>query len=272
MQTGLVSVGPVELQYFEDGSGPETVVLVHGYASSAALWRLTQERLAGLGGFRVIALNNRGAGGSGRTAAADDYTVPAFAADLYAAVSALGLSGFTLVGHSMGGATVAQFALEHPGLLKGLVLLNSTPLHGRALADNWEAELRQSFAAGGLLRGDMGLQAAHITAEFTEAVYADIRNNPIERALGGRRSMSGLRLRERLAELTIPTLVIGGDRDDTVGVDNILADYLALPEPLRHLHLFHGLGHSPNVEKPGRLAALLSRFIAEVNAAPTQQP
>ena len=267
MQTGFVPVGPVKLQYFEAGAGPETVVLLHGYASSAALWRLTQERLAGLGGCRVIALNNRGAGGSGRTDSPDDYSVPAFAADLYAAVSALGLRGFTLVGHSMGGATVTQFALEHPGLLKGLVLLNSTPLHGRPLAENWEAELRQSFAAGGLLRGDMGLDAAHITAEFREAVYTDIRNNLLERAIGGRRSMSGLRLRERLPELTVPTLVIGSDRDDTVGVDNILADYLALPEPLRHLHLFYGLGHSPNVEKPGRLAALLSRFIAELNAA-----
>ena len=59
-------------------------------------------------------------------------------------------------------------------------------------------------------------------------------------------------------------MVIGGDQDTTVGVDNIVAEYLALPEANRHLHMFHGIGHSPNVEVPKRLAGLLTRFAAEV--------
>ena len=83
---------------------------------------------------------------------------------------------------------------------------------------------------------------------------------PLERAIGGRRSMSQIRLRERLKEITVPTLVVGGDLDTTVGVDNILADYLALPESSRHLHIFHGVGHSPNVKVPEEFAGLLSRF------------
>ena len=77
--------------------------------------------------------------------------------------------------------------------------------------------------------------------------------------------MSRLRLRERLSEITVPTLVVGGDRDDTVGVDNILADYLALPEETRFLHIYHGIGHSPNVEVPESFAGLLGRFVGEVN-------
>ena len=60
--------------------------------------------------------------------------------------------------------------------------------------------------------------------------------------------------------------MVGGDRDTTVGVDNILADYLALPEASRSLHIFHGIGHSPNVEIPDRLAALPTRFVGEVSA------
>ena len=66
-------------------------------------------------------------------------------------------------------------------------------------------------------------------------------------------------------EIRIPTLVVGSDRDTTVGVDNIIADYFALPEDLRHLHIFHGIGHSPNVEVPRRFAGLLTRFVEEVN-------
>ena len=266
MKSGFVQAGEVRLQYLEDGDGPETVALVHGYASSAILWRYTMERLAASGGFRVIAFNNRGAGDSDRGGAEDDYTVQSFAADLHNAVSALGLRDFVLVGHSMGGATVAQFALEHQERLRALVLLNSAPLSGRTLPDGWEADLRASFAAGGLTRGDMGFQAAHVSADFVDEVKAIIRRNPIERAIGGRRSMAALRLRQRLGEIAVPALVVGGDRDDTVGVDNIVAEYLALPEAARHLHIFHGIGHSPNVEVPGRLAGLLGRFAAAVTS------
>ena len=77
--------------------------------------------------------------------------------------------------------------------------------------------------------------------------------------------MSNLRLRERLGDLTVPVLVVGGDRDNTVGLDNILADFLALPSASRSLHIFHGIGHSPNVAIPEEFARLLAAFIEEVS-------
>ncbi len=265
MESKFVQAGPVKLQYLEEGSGPETVVLVHGYASNAVIWRYTVERLNHGGDFRIIAFNNRGAGDSDRSDSENGYTVQTYAEDLFNAVTTLGLSDFHLVGHSMGGATVTQFTMAHQDLLKSLVLLNSAPLAGRTLAANWEGELRESFAAGGLTQGDMGFNAPHVTQDFIDEVTNIILRNPIERAIGGRRSMAALRLRERLGEIKAPTLVVGGDRDFTVGVDNIVAEYFALPEAVRHLHMFHGIGHSPNVEVPGHFAGLLTRFYAEVN-------
>ncbi len=269
MQSKFVQAGPVRLQYFESVPSvetPETVVLVHGYASNAPIWRYTFDRLASSGGFRVIAFNNRGTGDSDRTALESDYSVESFAVDLHNAVEALELSRFTLVGHSMGGATVTQFALAHQDLLKGLVLLNSAPLNGRSLAPDWEEQLRELVASGGATGGDMSFDAPHVTQDFKDEVTSIILRNPVERAIGGRRSMSALRLRERLGEINVPTLVVGGDCDTTVGVDNIVAEYFALPEGLRHLHIFHGIGHSPNVAVPDEFAGLVGRFIAEVNA------
>ena len=73
--------------------------------------------------------------------------------------------------------------------------------------------------------------------------------------------MSRLKLRARLDEIHVPCMVVGGDLDTTVGVDQILAEYLALPEATRSLHMFHGIGHSPNVDVPSDMAALLDRFI-----------
>ena len=277
MESKFVQSGAVKLQYFEEGDGPETIVLVHGYASSASLWRYTiehlaQEQLNGSPRFRIIAFNNRGAGESGRSEAEEDYTVQSFAKDLHGAVSALGLNDFILVGHSMGGATVTEFSLAHQDMLRALVLLNSAPLNGRALANNWEEELRASFAQGGLTQGDMGFQAPHVTQDFIDEVKGIILRNPIQRAIGGRRSMGSLLLRDRLGEITVPTMVVGGDCDDTVGVHNIVAEYLALPDGNKHLHVFHGIGHSPNVEVPARLAGLLTRFASEVSRSEAAIP
>ena len=260
MESKFVQAGPVRLEYFEQGHGLHTMVLVHGYASSAAIWRYTLENLSP-DRFRIIVLNNRGAGESDRTPNEADYTVETFAGDLLNVVDTLRLDGFTLVGHSMGGATVAQFALDHQERVKALVLLNSAPLNGRTLANNWKEDLREAFRTRNMPPGDMGFQAPHVTADFKQAVMADIARNPLERFIGGRRSMSRLRLRERLAEIHVPTLVIGGDRDTTVGIDNILAEYQALPEAVRHLQIYHGYGHSPNVEIPRRLANLFEQFI-----------
>ncbi len=268
MEAKFVQAGDVKLQYYQHGHGSEALVLVHGYVSSGRIWRLTMEQLDPAR-FNVIALNNRGAGESARASngvpfGEEAYTVENFAKDLHNVVEALGLNGFNLVGHSMGGATVTQYALAHQDAIKSLVLLNSAPLKGRDLAPNWDEPIKEQFRTGAPAQGDMGFQGSHITDEFKRFVLEDIGRNPIERALAGRPSMSRLRLRERLSEIKVPTMVVGGDRDDTVGVHNIVADYLALSEESRSLHIYHGIGHSPNVEVPESLAGLLGRFVAEV--------
>ena len=101
MESMFVQAGEVKLQYYQCGHGSETVLLVHGYVSSARLWQLTMERMDPER-FRVIALNNRGAGDSARTPSEDGYTVKSFANDLHNVAEALGLERFTLVGHSHG--------------------------------------------------------------------------------------------------------------------------------------------------------------------------
>lgn len=261
MKTDFLQANDVKLQYFEHGEGPEVLLLVHGYQSSGRIWQLMQEALEPTR-FRTIAISNRGAGDSDRTASEADYTVESFARDLYAAVQVLGLSEFTLVGHSMGGATVTQFALDHPECLKALVLLDPAPLGGRTLPANWEEQIRQDFAAG-RRRDNMAMETPGIPEAFRQALAADVARNPLERALGGRRSMAALRLRQRLHTLPMPVLLIGGDDDSTVGVHHMLAEYLALPEDRRFLHIFHGVGHSPNVQVAAQLASLLDQFVSQ---------
>ena len=120
--------------------------------------------------------------------------------------------------------------------------------------------MREELQSSGPPEGDMGFQAPHVAEEFKEAVLADISRNPVERFIGGRKSMAALKLRDRLNEIKVPTLVMGGDQDTTVGINNILAEFQALPADLRHLHIYLGIGHSPNVEVPGWVANITGLF------------
>jgi pimeloyl-ACP methyl ester carboxylesterase len=269
VQTRFIQSGEVRLQYFEHGQGPETLILVHGYQTSGRIWKLTQEAMDP-DRYRTIAISNRGAGDSDRGTSAEDYTVDAFARNLFQAVHALGVEDFALVGHSMGSATVARFALDHPELPRALVLMSSAPLGGRPLMEGWEAQIRAQFAQGLASRLNFGPKTSALPADFLNALEADVARNPVERAVGGRRSMSRLRLREQLHHLPMPVLVVGGDLDTTVGVENILAEYLALPASQRSLHIYHGVRHSPNVEVPVELAALLGTFVSRIAATSRQ--
>lgn len=75
--------------------------------------------------------------------------------------------------------------------------------------------------------------------------------------------MAALQLRWRLQKLPMPVLIVGGDNDKAVGVHQMLAEYLALPEDRRFLHIFHGVGHRPNVDVAAILAGVLDQFVSE---------
>jgi pimeloyl-ACP methyl ester carboxylesterase len=119
----IARLSEVSLEYFEQGEGPNVVVFVHGYQASARVWHGVQQALPAQQ-YRSIAINNRGAGATEAPPNESDFTIQKFAADAFELVTQLGLPRFTLVGHSMGGATVAQFAVDHPELVSGLVLLD----------------------------------------------------------------------------------------------------------------------------------------------------
>jgi branched-chain amino acid transport system permease protein len=264
VESGYLHTGAVRLQYFTRGQGPQPILFVHGYQASAPVWRLVQEAMDPQR-FRTIALNNRGAGGSDRTPRQDDYRVESFAADLAAAVDALGLRDFTLVGHSLGGATVTQYALAHQRLLKALVLVNPIPLDHRAGTIPVAATEHERAA----MAAAAAEERANAPEELLRVLDAEMAQVPAERIAGGRASMGTLRLRERLRELRLPVLVMGGDRDYVAGVGNILGEYLALPAETRSLHLIHGAGHSPIVGVPRECAAVLERFLAGAGAPRT---
>ena len=268
----IARLSEVALEYFEHGEGPDVLVFVHGYQASARVWHGVQQALPAQR-YRSIAVNNRGAGASQAPPLESDFTVQKFAADLFELVSQLKLDRFTLVGHSMGGATVAQFAVDHAGMVSALVLLdpaspNGAPLDAaqiEVLLDQRMVLRREQQARGG---GGDGIDARGegFDAEQLQQLMRDIAAAPERRLRGSMRSMLQLRLADRVKLLPMPVLLAAGDRDAIIPLQNMLATWAMYPKGTG-LHVWHGEGHSPNLDCPEQVAALLRRFIETPRAA-----
>ena len=112
------TVNGISINYKLEGDGPETVVLVNGLADDLESWGYQTAALLEAG-FRVLSFDNRGVGESDKPAG--PYTTKLFAHDTKALVDELGLSDFHLLGVSMGGMIVQEYALAHPGDLLSLI-------------------------------------------------------------------------------------------------------------------------------------------------------
>jgi pimeloyl-ACP methyl ester carboxylesterase len=115
----------------EEGQGPATV-LIHGLGGFAESWRHNMPELGRHG--RVIALDLPGSGRSGKPRR--PYTLAFLAEALDRLLHALGIDRVHLVGHSLGGAVAARYALDRPGRVERLALLGAA-VPGFDLRPSW---------------------------------------------------------------------------------------------------------------------------------------
>ena len=115
----------ITTNYLEDGSGDQTIILIHGSGpgvTSYANWRLVIPKLAEK--FRVIAPDMVGFGYSERP---DDieYSVQTWADQVVGLMDTLGIEKASLVGNSFGGGIALRIAPQHPARVDKMVLMGS---------------------------------------------------------------------------------------------------------------------------------------------------
>ena len=107
------------LHYEDDGDKEAPCILfLHGITQSVATWSWIVPELAG--DYRVVRLDFRGHGRSGRTPGA--YNFPGYVADATAICTEVLQRPAVVVGHSLGGGTAAGLAQTRPDLVRGVVL------------------------------------------------------------------------------------------------------------------------------------------------------
>jgi 3-oxoadipate enol-lactonase len=241
-------VNGVTINYKLEGEGPETVVLVNGLADDLESWGYQTPALLDAG-FRVLSFDNRGVGESDKPAG--PYTTRLLAQDTKALVDSLGLSGFHLLGVSMGGMIVQEYALAYPGDIRSLVpactYAAPGPFCSRMFA-LWE-EMAQVMGLKSVMQ-DVTLWA--FTQEFFETRPDDLAEfeeamatlpMPIDAYLAQLSSIQTHDASDRLGQITAPTTVIAGE------VDILIPVHLS-----RRLH--EGIGGSEWVTVPGGHACI----------------
>jgi pimeloyl-ACP methyl ester carboxylesterase len=109
----------LKLHFWDWGeNGKPNLILVHGNRDHARSWDTVAEALRP--DFRVLALDLRGHGDSSWAPGAA-YTVPEFVLDLSALIDIVGQGPINLIGHSLGGAIVLQYAGVYPERVRKLV-------------------------------------------------------------------------------------------------------------------------------------------------------
>lgn len=119
-----VSIAYVDLAPTGEVPRHETVVLVHGFASNHAVnWVNTQwTKTLTHAGYRVVALDNRGHGQSGKLYDPAAYSSDLMAEDVRRLMDHLDIPRAAVMGYSMGARISAHLALAHPRRLNALLL------------------------------------------------------------------------------------------------------------------------------------------------------
>jgi haloacetate dehalogenase len=108
------------------GSGPP-LLLLHGFPQIHIMWHRVAPELAKR--FTCVVADLRGYGFSSCPSGVESYAKRAMAADQVALMKSLGYNSFAIVGHDRGGRVAYRLALDHPGAVKCLTVLDIVPTH-----------------------------------------------------------------------------------------------------------------------------------------------
>jgi len=261
--------GEINIHYEESGSG-DPLVLVGGLTSTLEAWGLMLSELSAR--CRVIRPDNRGSG-STRLATDDGVRTPErFAGDILALADGLGLERFHLMGVSMGGMIVQEFALAHPERLASLTV-GCSHAGGKTAVSPTDVVLQAMLAGSGEGASEEAKQAAMAiqihpdTPEKRADRLAYFVQTKIDHPHSAEELMNRVRgiaeydVYDRLPDLDVATLVLTGSHDQLVPKEN--SSLIAKQIPDARLVEIAEAGHIFFAEQPAATNAALLEFVAQ---------
>jgi pimeloyl-ACP methyl ester carboxylesterase len=249
------------------------ILFLHGGGQTCRTWDVVCHELSRE--YRCIAVDQRGHGDS-EWSYESDYRVEAYAADVAALVDALNLAPLVTVGMSLGGIAGLHYALDRPKALAGFVAVDVGPWV------NVEAslpirEFMQEVAGLDQLEqfvdAALRLNPRRDARLLRHSLWHNLRTCPDGRLIwktdlrhrGDRLAVVTAAfgpLRERIANLRCPTLVVRGADSRILGEEDARRFAQAIPNG-RWIAI-DGAGHSVQGDQPKALVEALRAFLAEI--------
>lgn len=261
----------VELNYRITGDGPP-LILLHGLFGSLDNLGVISRRLQDQ--WQVHALDQRNHGSSPHT---DTMDYPAMADDVLAYMDARGLDKASILGHSMGGKTAMQVALQAPERVDRIIVADIAPVTYHPRHDVVLEGLKSVDLASIRSRQD----ADRILADYVEepGVRQFLLKNLVRVTDDERNEHSGpyrWRLNLPVIEECYPKLAQAPDGDvpfegpvlfikgaDSAYIQEKHREDIRRRFPNADLRIIAGTGHWLHAEKPDSFAALCRRFLAD---------
>lgn len=266
-------VGTLRLSYRDAGEGPP-VLLLHGLGHSADAWRKVIGPLAAEG-YRATVPELPGFGWSDPPPRLD---LEAYVATLVDWLDLHCFDRVAVVGNSMGGLIAAGLAAAAVGRVATLVLVDPAgysrpvPWAGRIASllppkvllprhvdpRRIRHALRWVYADPRLIEEE---EVAHIAATLQRAEVRETLVRIARRGVGLRGMRQALGLGRLPEPVSVPTLVMWGDRDRLVPLSHLEAVRARYPHA--EVAVFPGCGHCPQLEVPDHFCQRLTRFFRE---------
>lgn len=277
-----VEIGGTAVNYVDIGSGDAgpPIVFVHGLGGAWQNWlenipRAAEER-------RVLALDLPGFGHSEMPRG--EISVPAYGRCVEEFCDQLGLEQIVLVGNSMGGFVAAETTIQFPSRVERLALVSAAGLSitnlMRRPAQTWGrvAAVLGSYGAVNSRAAITRPVIRHLSLGFVmrhpTRLRADLCWEQVHAAgtPGFRPALDALLdydFRDRLDEISCPTLIVWGTEDMLVPVKD--ADEYERIIPNARKILMKDTGHVPMLERPTKFNDCLMEFLAEPREAPRSE-
>jgi pimeloyl-ACP methyl ester carboxylesterase len=268
---GIVIAGR-RMNVVDTGGDLPPLLFLHGLGGVWQNWLLNIP--AFMGTHRVIAPDLPGFGRSEMPSGR--ISIQGYARVIDELCRELGVDGPVIVGNSMGGFVGAEVALAFPTRVSRLVLVSAAGLsvaHMKkepllTLARIWAVTATRTGA-----RADPVVRRARLRRVALQTVvrYPEKLSIPLTAELvagagtpgfvGGLDAILSYKIRERLSEIEVPTLIVWGRNDILVPVGDA-AVFEELIGENAHAVIFEDTRHLSMLERPSRFNALLADFIA----------
>jgi pimeloyl-ACP methyl ester carboxylesterase len=279
-----VRIGDDEINYVDIGEGDDTpVVFVHGLGGQ---WQNFIENIPRVAAERrVLAPDLPGFGGSAMPANGE-ISIQGYGLVVQRFLKELGLEKVVLVGNSMGGFIAAEVTIRDPERVERLVLISAAGITSSNVYEAPTAMIGRvaqaitAATAAGHKRMARRPRSRHMALALVARHPSRLKSDAAWEGLMKGADKPGFRAalmasvqydyRDRLAEIRCPTLILWGENDSVITVDDA-HEYERLISDSRKT-VMEDTGHVPMFERPRAVNDVLLEFFAETGPAEEREP